>query len=119
MENIDRALAELDRITSSACSGALTETMCRKELDAFRSTYGDTLFHGRPLGDDIRRMPAGTEKLRELKIIRAQGGTPEELFLEMARTGRALRRKRLAGIIAVFAAIAAVVALIVALIRLK
>lgn len=115
MENIDEALKELDQIIDDACDGKLTEAMCSQRLDAFKAKYGDKLIHGKPLGD-IQNEPASKEKLQKLRILRAQGGTSEETFLEMARTGRKLRQKKIACLVAAIAGIAAVIAVIAAIV---
>ena len=115
MKSIDDALKEIDRITNDACSGKLSEAECKKRLDDFKATYGDDLIYGNSLGS-IKSEPASKEKLRKLRIIQAQGGTSEETFIEMARTGRKLRQKKITCMIATIAAIVAVIALIVALV---
>lgn len=115
MKNIDEALVEMNRITNDACDGKLTETECKKRLDSFRKKYGDDLIYENSLGN-VKNEPASKEKLRKLRSIQAQGGTSEETFIEMARTGRKLRQKKITCMIATIAAIVAVIALIVALV---
>lgn len=115
MKNIDEALEEMDRITEDACSGRLTEAACQKRLDAFREKYGDNLIYENTLGS-VKDEPATKEKLRKLRSIQARGGTSEETFLEMARTGRKLWQKKIACLVAAIAGIAAVIAVIVAVV---
>ena len=115
MENIDNALREIELIVNDACDGKLTEAVCRERLAAFKAKYGDSLIHGSPLGE-IKHKPASKEKLRRLQIKRAQGCTSEEIFVEMARTGRKLRQRKITCMIATIAAIVAVIALIAALV---
>lgn len=115
MNNIDEALKEIDRITNDACDGKLTEVECKKRLDDFKAKYGDDLIYGNSLGS-IKDEPASKEKLSKLRTIQAQGGTSEETFIEMARTGRKLRQKKIASMIAAVAAAVAVIAVIGALV---
>ena len=115
MKNIDEALEEMNRITNDACDGKLTETECKKRLDNFRKKYGDDLIYENSLGN-IKNEPASKEKLRKLRSIQAQGGTSEETFLEMVRTGRKLRQKKIICMVAAIAAIVAIIAVIVAFI---
>lgn len=115
MENIDNALKELNLIIDDACDGKLTETVCKKRLDEFRAKYGNKLIHGKPLGN-IKKEPASEDKLQKLRIIRAQGGTSEETLLEMARTGRKLRQRKISRMIATITAVVAVVAIVVAVV---
>lgn len=112
MKNIDVALEEMNRITNDACDGKLTETECKQRLDSFRKKYGDDLFYENSLGD-VKNEPASKEKLRKLRGIQAQCGTSEETFLEMARTGRKLRQKKIIYMVTVIAAVAAAVAIII------
>ena len=115
MENIDNALREIELIVNDACDGKLTEAVCRERLAAFKAKYGDSVIHGSPLGD-IKHEPASKAKLRRLQIKRAQGCTSEEMFLEMARTGRKLQQKKTTRMIATVAAIIAAIALVAALV---
>lgn len=115
MKNIDEALNEMNAIADDACDGKLTEAECKKRLDAVRKTYGDDLFLNNSIGE-LKNEPASKEKIRELRIIQAQGGTSEETFLEMARTGRQLRKRKLTQMLAVITAIVAAAALIISLI---
>lgn len=115
MKNIDEALKEMNRITNDACDGKLTETECKKRLDSFRKKYGDDIFYENSLGD-VKNEPASKEKLRKLRGIQAQAGTSEETFLEMARTGRKLRQKKIIYTVAAIAAIAAAVAIIITIV---
>lgn len=116
MNNIDEALREIDRITNDACDGKLTEIECKKRLDDFKATYGDDLIYGNSLGS-IKDEPASKEKLRKLRTIQAQGGTSEETFLEMARTGRKLRKKKIISMIAVIATVVVVIAALVSALK--
>lgn len=115
MENIDEALKEINFIINDACDGKLTETVCQKRLDEFKAKYGDGLIRGKPLGV-IKDEPASREKLRKLRIMRAQGETSEETLLEMARTGRKLRQRKFIRMIATITAVVAVVAIVVAVV---
>ncbi len=117
MKSIDEALIELESLTNDACNGMLTDTECRKRFAEFRHKYGDDLIYGSELGA-LKDEPATKDKLRKLRSLQAQGSTSEETFLEMARTGRALRRKKLAGIIIGIVAFAAVIAAIVSIISI-
>ena len=115
MKNIDEALEAMSRITEAACSGKLTEAECKEQLDAFRKKYGDDLIYENSLGD-LKNEPASKEKLYKLRNIQAQGGTSEETFLEIARTGRKLRQRAMACLAGAIAAAAAVIAVIAALV---
>ena len=115
MKNNDEALEAMNRITEDACNGKLTEVECKRQFDAFREKYGDDLIYENTLGN-LKNEPASKEKLRKLRSIQAQGGTSEETFLEMARTGRKLRQKKIACLVAAIAGIAAVIAVIAAVV---
>ncbi len=117
MRNIDEGLEELKRFTDEACAGALTEERCRARFAEFKRQYGDLVYEYK-LGS-IKNEPASKDKLLKLRSIQAQGGTSEEVFLEMARTGRKLRKKKTVGIVAVIAAIAAVVAIVALIVTIS
>lgn len=116
MRNIDEGLEELKRFTDEACAGALTEERCRARFAEFKKQYGDLVYEYN-LGA-IKNEPASKEKLLKLRSIQAQGGTSEDVFLEMARTGRKLRKKKTVGIVAVITSIVAVVAIIALIVSL-
>lgn len=115
MEIFDSAMDELDHIVKDACDGKLTEATCQKRLEEFKAKFGDSWIQGSPLGD-IKNEPASKEKLRNLQRKRAQGRTSEEIFVEMARTGRKLRQKKIICMVAAIAAIVAIIVVIIALI---
>ena len=106
---------ELKHIEKDACAGKLTETKCQNRLNLFKKEYADGILVANELGD-IKNQPASKKKLNDLKYIGAAGSTSEELFLEMARTGRALRKRKLVGTVASIAAIVAVIAAIISII---
>lgn len=114
MENNNEALREMNRITADACAGKMTEEQCRAALENFKDKYGDGLIIKNRLGD-IKNQPASEEKLRKLRLIQAQGGTSEETFVEMAKTGRALRKRKIAQIITAIGIAVAVVVLVISL----
>ncbi len=118
MINIDEALLELNRLREDACNGKLTEIECRTRFSEFQRKYGDELIYKSDLSE-IKAEPASKEKLRRLCEIQLQGGTSEEVFLEMARTSRKLRKKKTVGIVAVIATIAAVVAIVAFIVTLS
>jgi hypothetical protein len=116
--NIDEALQELNRLREDACSGKLTEIECKMRFSEFRKKYGDDLIYKCDVSD-FKNEPASKEKLRKLCEIQLQGGTSEEVFLEIAKTGRKLRKKKTVGIIAVIAAIAAVAAIVALIVTIS
>lgn len=115
MKNIVEAIDELNAIKTDACAGKLTENGCKKKLELFINKYGDDLLMTNRLGE-IKTQPASEEKLETLKNIWAEGGTSEETFLEMARTGRALRKRKITRIVASIAAIAAAIIAIIGIV---
>lgn len=117
MKNIEEALEVMNRITEDACNGKLSEAECKKRFDAFRAKYGDDLIYENSLGN-LKNEPASKEKLRKLRNIQAQGGTSEETFLEMARTGRKLRQKKITYVVATVAAVVAVIAVVTAVVSI-
>jgi len=117
MKDTTEALNEIQNITDEACAGKLTEEQCKQRFAAFIEKFGDDLILPNTIGD-LKNEPASKEKLEKLLSIQERGGTSEETFIEIARTGRTLRKRKIIKEVAIIAAIAAIIGVIIAIISL-
>jgi hypothetical protein len=93
--DFQKSFEALMDIQDEARAGKLTEAKCKERFAAYVKEYGDDMIVPNKIGE-LKNQPASDEKMKKLLYTIERGGTSEETFVELAKTARELRNKKIA-----------------------